>query len=230
MGLHNEALHLRLEEHDGEAIMDVDIAVRRPAPVRQGVELAVGVLYRIMRSLLGPGWRPLVCFAHDAPQRRDTHRRLFGERLAFGQEFNGIVCATRDLDRATPASDPAFARYARQHLDALLAKPRSSTADKVRELVQLQLGSGQCSVEHVAAQLGIDRRTLHRQLGREGLTYSGIVDTVRDDLVAKALQSEERTLSAVADMLGFSSLSAFSRWFRTRFHATPSDWRTRLAP
>ncbi len=59
-------------------------------------------------------------------------------RVAFARDVNGIVCQSRDLDRAIPASDPTLARYARQHLEALLARPNASTADKVRELVWLQ--------------------------------------------------------------------------------------------
>jgi AraC-like DNA-binding protein len=224
MRLHNEALYLRLEEPGGEAIISVELRVERPVPVRQGIELAVGVLYRVLHSLLGTGWKPLVCFAHDAPRRRDTHRRIFGN-VDFGRDFNGIVCAARDLDRTIPASDPALARYARQHLDSLLGRTNASTADKVRELVWLQLASGRCTVELVASQLGVDRRTLHRRLAAEEQTFSSIVEAVRTEIVTRTLPSRERPLTALADMLGFSSLSAFSRWFSGRFRSSPSRWR-----
>jgi AraC-like DNA-binding protein len=227
--LHNEALYLRLEEQDGEAIISVELRVERPVPVRQGVELSVGVLYRVLRSLLGNGWKPLVCFAHDAPRRRDAHRRVFGN-VAFGRDFNGIVCVARDLDRKILASDPTLARYARQHLESLLERPNASTADKVRELVWLQLASGRCTVELAADQLGIDRRTLHRRLAGENQTFSSIVEAVRTEIVARTLPSRERPLTAVADMLGFSSLSAFSRWFSGRFRSSPSRWRAERAP
>jgi AraC-like DNA-binding protein len=32
-------------------------------------------------------------------------------------------------------------------------------------------------------------------------------------------------LSAIADMTGFASLSAFSRWFHGRFGVSPTTWR-----
>jgi len=228
--LHNEALYLRLEEREGEAVISVEFRLGRLQPVRQGVELAVGVLYRVLRSLLGTQWRPLVCFSHDPPRRLDTHRRVFGGRVAFGHDFNGIACASRDLDRPIAASDPVLARYARQHLEAMLARPNASMADKVRELVWLQLSSGRCTVDHIADQLGIDRRTLHRKLAAERLTFSAIVGSVRTEIVTRTLSSRGRPLGAVADMLGFSCLSAFSRWFHARFGASPSAWRARRAP
>jgi AraC-like DNA-binding protein len=225
--LHNEALYLRLEEHDGEAIISLEIRVERPQNVRQGVELAVGVLYRVLRSLLGSGWRPPVCFSHDAPRRRDTHRRVFAGPVAFGRDFNGIVCTTRDLDRVLATADPVMARYAREHLEALLARPNANTADKVRELVWLQLASGRCTADRVADQLDIDRRTLHRKLSSERLSFSAIVDQVRTEIVTRTLPSRDRSLGSLAELSGFTSLSAFSRWFRGRFHASPTAWRAK---
>jgi AraC-like DNA-binding protein len=227
--LHNEALYLRLEEHFGQANISVEIRIERPVSVRQGVELAVGVLYRVLRSLRGTQWRPLVCFAHDAPRRSDTHHRLFGGRVRFNHDFNGIVCSTSDLDRAIPAADPALARYARRHLEALLTRANASTADKVRELVWLQLGSGHCAVDQVAQQLGMDRRTLHRRLASEQTTFSAIVEAVRTEIVTRTLPSRERTLGSIADMTGFASLSAFSRWFHGCFGVSPTTWRMHSA-
>ena len=88
--LHNEAIYLLLEEHRGKAIIRVEIRTERPP--RQGVELAVGVLYRVLRLLVKTQWRPQVCFAHDAPRQAQTHRRMFGDNVRFGCDFNGIVC------------------------------------------------------------------------------------------------------------------------------------------
>jgi AraC-like DNA-binding protein len=225
--LHNEALNLRLKEQEGTAVVSAELRVGKLVPTRQGVELVVGVLYRVLRSMLGTQWRPAVHFSHDAPRQCGIHRRMFGERVRFGQEINGIACSSRDLDRAIQASDPTLARYVREHLDALMARPNASTADKVRELVSLQLASGRCTADHVARQLGLDRRTLHRHLAAEQQTFSAIVDAVRLEIVTRTLPSRGRRLTTLADMLGFSCLSAFSRWFRGSFGASPSDWRAR---
>lgn len=223
--LHNEALYLRMEEREGEAFISVEVKLERPAPVRQGVELSVGVLYRVLRSLLGPHWRPAVSFAHAPPRQLGTHRRFFGSRVSFLRDFNGIACSSLELDRAIPASDPLLAKYARQHLEQLMSRPNAAVRDKVKELVWLQLGSGNCTVERVARQLGVDRRTLHRKLAGENLTFSQIVQDVRTEIVSRSLPSRERPMAVVADMLGFGSLSAFSRWFRTSFGTSATNWR-----
>ena len=113
----------------------------------------------------------------------------------------------------------------RQHLDSLLARPNVGTSDKVRELVSLQLGTGCCTVELVAGQLNLNRRMLHRRLAEEDQTFTDIVEAVRTEIVSRSLLNPERKLTTLADMAGFSSLSAFSRWFRDRFDTTPTAWR-----
>jgi hypothetical protein len=42
-----------VEPHDGTAIVSMEIKVRRLVPIRQGMDLTVGVLYRVLRSLVG---------------------------------------------------------------------------------------------------------------------------------------------------------------------------------
>ena len=44
----------------------------------------------------------------------------------------------------------------------------------------------------------------------------------------RVLQNSAASLASAADMLGFSSESAFSRWFFGRFDVRPSEWRKEL--
>jgi AraC-like DNA-binding protein len=52
------------------------------------------------------------------------------------------------------------------------------------------------------------------------------MDSVRAELVARHIENRERPLVTVAELLGFSALSAFSRWFRNRFGCSVTEWRT----
>ncbi len=223
--LHNDSLRLHMEEVHEIAFISPVIMVRRPVPMRQAVELTVGVLYRILRLFLGATWKPRVCFTHAAPKNLEMHRRVFNTRVEFGSDLNGIICDARDLDAPLPASDPVMARYARQYLESMLSRPHLTTRDKVRELVWMLLPSGQCSIERVAEHLAIDRRTVHRRLARRGESFSSIVDAVRTEMVTRYLENPDRSLHAIAEMLGFSAQSAFSRWFRDRFGMSASAWR-----
>ncbi len=89
--------------------------------------------------------------------------------------------------------------------------------DRVRQLVVLLLPRGLCRVEVVAQHLGIDRRTVARQLADEQTSFSALVNELRRDLFARYLKDGARTLTEVSALLGFSAPSAFSRWHRQQF-------------
>ena len=116
--------------------------------------------------------------------------------------------AAEDLAGQLPSADPVMARYARQYLDAMISRPDMTLADKVRWLVRDMLPLGRCSVEKVAQHLGVDRRTVHRHLAQSGETFSSLVDDVRGELAESYLEGNKGRLTDVADLLGFSALSA----------------------
>ena len=225
MKLHNEAVNFHLEGVDDQAVISGGAHLARRRPYRQGAELTLAVLYRIMGSLIGPQWRPLVCLAFEPPVRRDVHHRVFGPRVDFRCNFNGLIFPWRDLERPVPGADPAFARQIRPYLDSLVQRIGPSFRDKVSSLLRLQLSSGRCTSDRMARQLGCDRRTLHRRLATENTTFDAILDDVRIETAVHLLQNRQTGLADAAEMLGFSSGSAFSRWFLDAFGKRPSEWR-----
>ncbi len=224
--LHSELLTIRIEDVDNLVILRVEIVPGARVPLRQGTELFVGYLFRILRELLGPSWEPRhVRFTHSSPLNLAGHRKVFGSPVEFNADFNGIVCAAKDLAGPLPSADPVMARYARQYLEAMISRPDVTLADKVRQLVREMLPLGNCSVEKVAQHLGVDRRTVYRHLAHDGETFTSVVDTVRGELAASYLDEGRRSLTDVADLLGFSAVSAFSRWHRRQFGCTITERR-----
>src|SRR5262249_8215465 len=142
----------------------------------------------------------------------------------FGHDFNGIIIARSDLDAVNPNADPAMAKLARQLLDQGPAT-HSEMGVRVRGLVVSLLGAGPCTIELAAQHLGVDRRTVHRQLAREGQTFSEILDSVRSELAVRYLRDKRRPLSEVSALLGFSAPSGFTRWYRNHFGMAPSQAR-----
>ncbi len=226
--LQNESLLVNVDEADKIATISVTLFSGKVKSVRQSMELAVGVVYRFLCELSGGGWKPLrVCFMHSAPTHVAAHNRVFGPHVEFDRDFNGIVCLVRDLDATVPTSDPVIARYMKQYLDSSFHRQNPTPANKVRQLVWMLLPSGRCSVGCVAQHLCVDRRTVHRHLSRSGETFSSIVQSVRMEMVLRYVENSGRSLSKVADLLGFSSSSTFSRWFHTNFGCTASCYRAK---
>jgi AraC-like DNA-binding protein len=224
--VHNESIRLRMLRDGDMVAVAPTLLLGRATPARQSIDLTVGVAYRILSAFLGSGWRPLdVYFVHPPPRNRDTYRRFFACNVAFGSEFDAILCPASDMDRPMPTADASMARYAQSYLDTI-ADRSSDIGDKVRELVAALLPTGRCSVERVAEHLGCDRRTLHRRLAARGVTFSDIVDELRGELAARLLEDRTRSLQAVAELLGFSAQSALARWFREQFGQSITQWRS----
>jgi AraC-like DNA-binding protein len=227
--LHSEALVVRIVEQDDLLIVNFIIETGRPVPMRQAVELGLAFLHRSFQRLFREDWRPqAVCFSHAPPNRLDAHRRFFGTEVRFNQDFNGIVCTSRNVEVAVPAADAAMTKYVQQYLNTLASRRSSNLSETVRECIYLMLPSGLCTVDTVAKRLGLNRRTLHRHLAREGKTFSSIIDSVRAELATRYIGS--RDLASISDLLGFSARSALSRWFRSQFGCSVSEWRIAQLP
>ncbi|MFJ4292975.1 AraC family transcriptional regulator [Cupriavidus sp. NPDC089707] len=230
MGLQNESLAMRMEESEGLVIIRLHVLTEEPGVLRQATDLAVGVMFRMLSLFLGASWRPRsICFTHPAPASVATCTRVFGIDPLFNQDFDGIVCAAADLEAPLPSYDPVMAGQVKRYLGSLLAQANATMPDKVRKLVYVLLPTGMCSVDRVAQHLGVDRRTIHRRLARDQTSYTEILNQARAGLVVGYIENPDRPLSEVATLLGFTSLSTFSRWFSGEFGCSVSKWRSRQA-
>lgn len=229
---YNHAIRVSLSEADDLATIGIDLELDEPADTRQATELAVGAFHHIHRQLHGSRWQPLrVCFPHAAPADISTHVRIFGPVIRFQCEFAGIVLSASNLGAPNQMADPLLRPYAHRLLDSVVPPDDVATVNRVRELIEALLPTGRCSVVQVARKLGVDRRTLHRRLGDSGETFSSLLDAIRAELARRTVPNPRRSLTEIAHQLGFSEPSAFSRWFRSRFGCSPTEWRRRsLSP
>jgi AraC-like DNA-binding protein len=226
----NASLSLMIEEAAGVVIIREEVIVGHAQPVRQSIELALGVLMRLLRRFLGADWRPQrVCFTHAAPRDKVMHHRVFGPRVQFDAEFNGIVCARADLDVRNPSADPVMARYAQQLLDASVEPHATTMLEDLRRTILALLPSGHCSVEQACETLGVPPRTVQRRLAEQGESFSSLVNGVRVELARRHVGEGDRPLIEVAALLGFSAPSGFSRWYRSQFGCSPKEKRATRA-
>ena len=78
-----------------------------------------------------------------------------------------------------------MAHHIKRYLDTVAPQSDATMRDNARECIYGTLPSGLCSADRVARHLGVDRRTLHRHLAREGETFSSLLDSVRAELVVR---------------------------------------------
>lgn len=226
----NASLIIRVEDAGGVVIIREDLLPTPGLQMRQSVELAVGTLFSILRELIGPQWQPLeVCFTHRPPKDVAAHRAFFRRGVGFNQEFNGLVCAAADLSRPREQGDQVAAGLARKYLEAAMTDRGESAQEICRRIILALLPGGACSAPEVARFLHVDRRTLHRRLEAEGLSFRRVLDEVRSDLAKHHLRESDLPLGEVAELLGFARPSSFSHWFQGQFGCSPSQWSRQAA-
>ena len=187
---YNQAISIRLPEAHGLATIRMDLELGEPVGTRQATELAVGALHHIHRQLHGAKWQPLsVCFPHPAPADITTHLRIFGHVVQFQHEFAGIVLRASDLAAPNKIADPLLRPYAHQFLDTIAPPADATTVARVRELIEVLLPTGHCSIVQVALSLGVDHRTVQRRLAGSGQTFSSLLNAVRAELAERLVRA-----------------------------------------
>lgn len=223
--VHANGARMRLEEQDGIALCHCQLDLDHNIPSRQGYELAVATIHMVLSLMMGPGWRPVrICFRHGPPVAATVHSAVFRTAIEFNSEADCVVFRSSDLDRKITTADPQFARDVRDYLQSVDTPLKASLQHEVRLLVDGTIGSGNCTAEAVARRLGLPLRTFYLRLKQEGASFAAIIDDVRRDHALRRLEAANASMTEISSLLGFSSLPAFSRWFRQRFGCTARDW------
>ncbi len=121
------------------------------------------------------------------------------------------------------------AGFVRKYLDAALRDRSESVQETCRQLILALLPGGACTAQEVARHMRVDRRTLHRRLDAEGLTFSSLLDQVRANLVESHLRESDLPISEVAELLGFSRHSSFSHRFQRHCGCSALQWSKQAA-
>jgi len=228
LALHSDGTFIQLDNRFESPVIVIELQGQTREQSVQGTQFCVTGVVAQIRWMVGGSFQPeLVCFSHSKPATARIAERFFECPVSYNQILSGIVIDRSMLSKPLVISPPFMRKLALQHLEPILQRPSYSFATRVNRVVKQMLEDDSCSSETVADYFGIDRRTLNRRLGREGETFSSILQQVRVEIVRQGIDNPNSSLTELADASGFQSLSSFSRWFLTTFGCTASEWRKR---
>lgn len=145
-----------------------------------------------------------------------------------------VVNATNENSLSWPASalihplpffDPQLEGLAEQQLETALTSlaQQRSLSQKVRQLLQQQLTDAP-TVDDIAQTLCMSAATLNRKLKAEGSSFRQLKDEVRYSL-ARSLLQQQLAVEVIAEQLGFSDASNFTKAFKAWSGVSPSQFR-----
>ena len=156
---------------------------------------------------------------------RTIHDSFFRTQTLFDSGFDGFVLRTGDLTAPIRTADAAMTRYIRHYVEEVMAQPVITTDATVRQLVFALLPADARPARWWRSASASIARPCIARLAARGKTFSSILNEARIELAQRHIKAERRSLTETSQLLGFSGLATFSRWFRTEFGMSATSWR-----
>lgn len=84
---------------------------------------------------------------------------------------------------------------------------------------------GWATISYMSDLMEMSVRSFQRRLADQGLVYSELVETARQELANELMADQSRTLAEIANQLGYSKVSNFSRAFQRWTGQSPTEYR-----
>ena len=172
---------------------------------------------------------PIIHATKEEGERFLTDIRTIRERMneegehRFYQEMIASLCCTMMYD--------LFSFHARR--DELLQSSdrRSYVAKELINLLTAGRSRTERSVEYYAQQLNVSPKYLSNTIKRTtGFSVTSFIDRYTVPIIKDYLNNESLSLTQIADLMDFTSLSYFSRYCTKHLGMTPSEYRMSLQP
>ena len=125
-------------------------------------------------------------------------------------------------------SDPNLYRRLCLAGDEELERLKGSVSARVRHFLHANQPQWP-ALDRVAEALSMSRRTLLRKLESEKISYQQLLDEARNELACWYLRQSRMPLGHVAEKIGFSDQTNFSRSFKRWKGHSPKDYRRQFA-
>ena len=198
-----------------------------PQLYRFVTEMQIGIHLSLMQDIMGAAFAPCeICLTYPEAEDFGLPVDQIGCGVRFTCPANRIVFQSAWLDQAARLGNkttyPMIVTLCDDLLDDL--KLRIGIAGKVRALLLRDIANPPTGTA-VATLLGVNERSLRRQLRQQGLSFRGLLDEIRTQIALKYLRTTKLANEDIALALGFSDAANFRRAFHRWTDKAPSEVR-----
>jgi AraC-like DNA-binding protein len=171
-----------------------------------------------------------VDFTYPQPDDVTVLRETFRAPLYFNQ-----ISSALHYDRST--LDYPQVHVATRIYDAVASEFSSEYSDEASALdpfflnlhaaIRRQLPRGECSIDMVASDMNVSRRTLQRRLSERNTHFQQALQQVKGPLARKYLDDKSLTVIEISFLLGYADPSSFSAAFKAWSGNSPTEYRQR---
>jgi AraC-like DNA-binding protein len=191
-------------------------------------DTGVAALVQFCRGMVRTQQPPLeVQFVNSEPDDTQPYRDFFACPVRFGRAETIVRVSLATLALPLKTADPGLIAVMERQADELLGQLpcEDAVVELARKATARLLHEGEPDIEAVAAGMQCAPRTLQRRLKAAGTGFRQELALVRRQLAEQYLRDPRLSIAEIAQLLGYSEHSAFSRSYREWTGVTPQRWR-----
>lgn len=170
-----------------------------------------------------------VTFPYSRPPQADDYPLIYTAQAMFAGKQLVASFAAEELNMPVRRDEAALAEFlkgAPGRISILYRRDRD-TIRRVRDIIAATIPEP-ISLDQIAIELNISRRTLQRRLTEEGSSLRVIKDAIRRSAALARLERTDQTISQIAEELGYSDSTAFYRAFKGWMTEAPREYRYKV--
>ncbi len=169
-----------------------------------------------------------VDLSYPRPDNLEVLRATFGAPLYFDQPVSALHYEWAMLDNPQLHVSTRFYDAVAQEFSAFFSDD-ASVADpfslSLHTAIRRLLPTGSCSIDSIASDMSISRRTLQRRLKERDTNFQQLLQRVKSNLARKYLEDKSLSIIEIALLLGYGDPSSFSAAFKSWSGLTPTEFR-----
>ena len=219
----------RLSVEDGRAKLSYRIADHAVRSRTQDAIFSEASFCSLICAALGSDWQPdCIHFEHRNDRGLGTLQHHFGCPVRLGQRENAIILSAEHLNRPMKSAD----RNRHWQLVGELKTRETKMAQNIdlatatkAWIVATLCQHRQIDVLDASDEFGMSLRSFQRELDHSKTSFRKIRDEVRGGIASDMLRLTDLPIPDIAEHLGYSELSAFSRGFKSITGRSPGQFR-----
>ena len=186
-------------------------------------------LVRLVRLATREQITPLAVSSSSSLLKRNDYAAYFGVKPSQGNKHQ-LIFSAQDAIRPFLTENENMWRFFEPELRKRISdiEAEASYANRVRSCLFELLPSGMSSIDDVAKNLAIGKRTLQRQLSQEKTSFQQELNKTREKLARHYLINSSYSGAQISFLLGFEDPNSFVRAFRSWTGETPEKVRAEI--
>lgn len=193
--------------------------------------LTVSILYSLVKEY-SKDFSVKIEFKGECPKNYNVINKFFGVECNWNASVSSITFLNGDLMKAFCAYNDVLNVMQKNLVCNINNEIKQKTTEygfKVRDYISHKLNDCYLSDDDIlldlCSLLDISRWTLNRRLKLENTNFKELLREEKVKLACHLLAESDHNVMKVSEMLGFSSQSVFSRFFKDNVGVNPREYR-----